>query len=153
MEENLQSIQNNAPVLRPMNSESIGKPMVIGIITFIIILGAFTGYFLTKLGPRAGSTTGSGSNTVEVVNTATSSGIKDKKTFKDTAIGILKEGGFEGEGSYHLIRGAKDQTAYLSSTTIDLSVYVGKKVEVWGQTYASGKAGWLMDVGYVEIVK
>ena len=77
----------------------------------------------------------------------------DKVNFPDIAKGVLREGGSEGEGSYHLERGAKDQTAYLTSSTIDMSPFVGKKVSIWGKTYASQKVGWLLDVGYIEIVQ
>lgn len=81
-------------------------------------------------------------------------GIVDKKTFKDSAEGTLKEGGIDGEGNFHLVRpGGVSQNVYLTSTTVDLSLYVGKKVKVWGQTFTGEKAGWLMDVGLVETLK
>lgn len=81
-------------------------------------------------------------------------GIADKKTFKDQAEGILKEGGIDGEGSYHLRRpGGVSQNVYLTSSTVDLSGYVNKKVRVWGETFKGEKAGWLMDVGLVEILQ
>lgn len=81
-------------------------------------------------------------------------GIADKKTFKDQAEGYLKEGGIDGEGSFHLERpGGTSQNVYLTSTTVDLLQYTGKKVRVWGQTFTSQKAGWLMDVGLVEILQ
>lgn len=80
-------------------------------------------------------------------------GIKDKKTFKDHAEGILREGGIDGEGQFHLERpGGPSQNVYLTSTTVDLSQYLGKRVRVWGQTFAAQKAGWLMDVGLVEVL-
>jgi hypothetical protein len=41
---------------------------------------------------------------------------------------------------------------YLTSSTVDLSPFVGKKVRVWGQTFTGQKAGWLMDVGLVEVL-
>ena len=66
----------------------------------------------------------------------------------------MREGGIEGEGNFHIERpGGKSQNAYLTSSTVDLSVYVGKKVKVWGQTFSGQTAGWLMDVGLVEIEK
>jgi hypothetical protein len=154
MEENTNPIPNGTPVLRPLDSpKMVDKKTAYGALIVIFILGATTGFVLANFQPKSSGTAGTGEKKVEVVQNATQSGIKDKKTFSDTATGILREGGFEGEGSYHLERGAKDQTAYLTSTTIDLSVYIGKKVEVWGQTYASEKTGWLMDVGFAEIVK
>ena len=83
---------------------------------------------------------------------AQSAGVVDKKTFKDSAEGVLREGGIDGEGNFHLERsGGVSQNVYLTSTTVDLSGYIGKKVKVWGQTFQAEKAGWLMDVGSVEM--
>jgi hypothetical protein len=31
--------------------------------------------------------------------------------------------------------------------------YIGKKVKVWGQTFSSEQAGWLMDVGRLELLE
>ena len=89
----------------------------------------------------------------KVSDDAPSSAEEDKKTFKDTATGVLREGGIDGEGSHHLERGAIDQTAYLTSSSIDMTPYIGKKVKVWGATNKGQKAGWLMDVGSIEEVK
>lgn len=81
-------------------------------------------------------------------------GVTDTKTFKDQAEGILREGGVEGEGSFHLERpGGTSQNVYLTSSTVDLSPYIGKRVRVHGQTFAAQKAGWLMDVGLVEVLQ
>lgn len=139
----IKPVVEKAPV--PMN-------VAVGILVFIFVLGSVTGYMVASLGTQTGKA-GSTKTAIEVVQSDTKAGIIDKKTFTDTATGVLREGGFEGEGSFHLERGAKDQTAYLTSSTADLSVYVGKKVQVWGQTYAGEKTGWLMDVGYIEVVK
>ena len=78
----------------------------------------------------------------------------DEKTFKDTAEGTLQEGGISGEGTHHLVRpGGDSQNVYLTSTVIDLQSFVGKKVQVWGQTVSARKAGWLMDVGKVKVLE
>lgn len=80
-------------------------------------------------------------------------GVQDKKTFKDHAEGILREGGIDGEGQFHLERpGGESQNVYLTSSIVDLSQFVGKKVRVWGETFAGQKAGWLMNVGLVEVL-
>ena len=81
-------------------------------------------------------------------------GIADKRIFKDKAQGVLKEGGTDGEGNFHLERpGGESQNVYLTSSTVDLSQYIGKKVRVWGETFTAEKAGWLMDVGLVEVLQ
>jgi len=68
--------------------------------------------------------------------------------------GILVEGGIEGEGTHHLERpGGPSQNVYLTSTSLNLDSYVGKKVHVWGETLSGIKAGWLMDVVKIKEVK
>ena len=116
-------------------------------IIFGVIAGFITARFPTLLKKETTST-----------NVPSSSkktfGIADKKTFKDKAEGILKEGGIDGEGNFHLERpGGPSQNVYLTSSTVDLSQFIGKKVRVWGQTFKGEKAGWLMDVGLVEIIQ
>ncbi|MBW7960006.1 hypothetical protein H3C65_00725 [Patescibacteria group bacterium] len=112
------------------------------------LLGLVTGFALTKITKKNSNTTSSSTKSEKTV------GIADQKTFKDSAEGILKEGGIDGEGSFHLQRpGGESQNVYLTSTTVDLSHYLGKKVRVWGETFAGKKAGWLMDVGRLDLIK
>jgi len=113
-----------------------------------VLLGTALGFGLTKIPKKTGTANVSSAKAQKSV------GIADKKTFKDQAEGVLKEGGVDGEGSFHLERpGGASQNVYLTSTTVDLSQYLGKKVRVWGETFSAEKAGWLMDVGLVEILK
>jgi len=143
----------NEKVIRPLVEGSlVPKPVVMGILIFVLILGSITGFVIANLQPKSQKAGGT-NEAVQKIQTDTKAGIIDKKTFSDTATGVLRDGGLEGEGSHHLERGAKDQTAYLTSSTVDLSLYIGKKVQVWGQTNTGQKTGWLMDVGYIEIVK
>jgi hypothetical protein len=84
----------------------------------------------------------------------TEAGIADEATFRDSAEGLLVEGGIEGEGTHHLDRDlGEEKYVYLTSTVIDLESFVGKKVKVWGETIAARKAGWLMDVGKVKVIE
>lgn len=81
-------------------------------------------------------------------------GSDDTKTFRDVAEGVLKAGGINGEGAYHLERpGGDSQKVYLTSSIVDLSKFLGKKIKVWGETQKAKKAGWLMDVGRVETLE
>lgn len=81
-------------------------------------------------------------------------GSNDEKTFKDQAQGILKSGGIDGEGEFHLEReGGLSQYVYLTSSALDLAQFVDKKVKVWGATNTAKKAGWLMDVGRLQIIE
>lgn len=130
---------------------------VAGVIVGAVLLGVLSGFIATKFNSNSNAAPSSKEvgKAGDVAAGGQSAGIKDTKTFKDTAEGVLKEGGIEGEGSYHIERkkGQADQNAYLTSTAVDLSAFVGKKVRVWGQTFSAEKAGWLMDVGYIEIIK
>ncbi|MGB6839263.1 MAG: hypothetical protein WBD86_03760 [Microgenomates group bacterium] len=81
-------------------------------------------------------------------------GIADEATFRDSAEGILEEGGVDGEGTHHLVReGGPSQSVYLTSTVIDLQGFVSKTVQVWGETISAQKAGWLMDVGKIKVIE
>jgi len=133
-----------------VRQNAFGLPLFSALIVASIVLGIGVGYFANKIvQPKqnaAGQTTTSQSKQTV--------GIVDKKTFKDKAEGLLKEGGIDGEGSFHLERpGGESQNVYLTSTTVDLSKFVGKKVRVWGETFTAEKAGWLMDVGLVEVLQ
>jgi len=79
------------------------------------------------------------------------------QTFKDQAEGVIeKNDKLEkySQGTHRLVRpGGEAQTAYLTSTVLDLDGYVGKKVKVFGETFGSSQVGWLMDVGKVEEIR
>ena len=123
---------------------TISYPKAFVLFFLVLIVGVAAGFLLSNF--KTGLTKTS-------KTTEKSAGIIDKKTFKDKAEGILKEGGIDGEGNFHLERpGGVSQNVYLTSTTVDLSQYVNKKVRAWGQTFQAQKAGWLMDVGYIELI-
>jgi hypothetical protein len=131
------------------NQSSISFLHFFSYLGLVIILGIFFGFLLTKI-PFKNELKKSS----HFVSSQKTAGIIDKKTFKDQAEGTLKEGGIDGEGNFHLERpGGESQNVYLTSSTVDLSLYVGKKVRVYGQTFAGQKAGWLMDVGLVEVLE
>ncbi len=126
--------------------------IVLGVIALAVVLGIGTGFGISAFNKKTASTAQDGTKN-EAGTAKTSAGVKDTKTFPDEVEGTLKEGGFEGEGSFHLERpGGESQNVYLTSSTVDLSIFLDKKVRVWGQTFESEKAGWLMDVGYIEIM-
>lgn len=129
--------------------------MIFIVILVALLMGAGTGFFSSKVFSGKGiGMPAAGTEEAEKTadGTAKTAGIKDTKVFKDSAEGTLREGGFEDEGSFHLERpGGKSQNVYLTSSTVDLSQFVGKKVSVLGKTFDSEKAGWLMDVGYIEL--
>lgn len=122
------------------------------LLLIVAFLGIGTGFLLSKKGGIA--SVNIGGNDIKGYSQGKIVGSDDLKTFKDNAEGVLKEGGIEGEGQYHLVRpGGDSQNVYLTSSNIDLSKFLNKKVKVWGQTNTAQKAGWLMDAGRLEVLE
>ena len=127
------------------------KKKMISWFMILVLLGVGTGfgiyYFTQPKTPKKLATEAGG----EMV-AGDLFGVEDEEVFSDTAEGTLVSGGIDGEGSHHLEReGGKDQYVYLTSSVIDLDQFVDKKVKIWGQTFEAQKAGWLMDVGRLEL--
>lgn len=125
------------------------------VILFVIIAGIGTGWFASKgngaeIGKK-GTTAAPGAQIEEGGKVV---GLDDTKTFRDKAEGVLEKGGIDSEGTHHLVReGGPSQNVYLTSSVVDLDQFVGKKVEVWGETNKGLKAGWLMDVGKIKVLE
>ena len=147
----MENLENNDHLIHQLGIQEKAKMPAVSFFIFIalaVILGIVIGIIPSKFGSKFTS------NSVSSGTSSKSVGVVDKKTFKDSVTGILREGGIDGEGNFHIERpGGDSQNAYLTSSTVDLSQFIGKKVTVWGQTYAGQKAGWLMDVGLVEVQK
>ncbi len=123
------------------------------LLTLAVIFGGLSGFIYKKF--TSSNDTSSGQQ-VQVSNQKAkeTAGVTGKKNFKDKAEGVLKRGGVEEEGSHHLERpGGESQNVYLTSSTVDLSKFENKKVRVHGETFSGQKAGWLMDVGLVEVLE
>ncbi len=151
----------------PKNSSasktSSGFPLYL--IVLVSVAALITGYGLSRVFPQ-GQTSGplltlGGNQTVSTdsitgqsqLQVGTVYGSQDD-TFKDFATGSVQEGGINGEGTHTLIReGGPSQSAALTSSTVDLSLFVGKKVEIKGQTNKSNKVSWLLDVGNIKIIE
>ncbi|OGG15217.1 hypothetical protein A2773_05025 [Candidatus Gottesmanbacteria bacterium RIFCSPHIGHO2_01_FULL_39_10] len=144
-----QTVLRQEKTLRSLDNTTVrkvpSKLIFIGLI--VIIAGSIVGFVMAKR-PQ---TTSEGTSSAIVPGSGKIVGSKDTSLFKDMAEGTLEKGGIDGEGTHHLVRpGGDSQTVYVTSTVMDLSPFVGKKIRVWGQTHAAQKAGWLMDVGRVE---
>ncbi len=127
------------------------KPLLI--ILGLVLAGTVTGYLLSSRGGGMGLSSPSQLAPGTELK-GQEFGSKDTSAFPDSAVGILEKGGINGEGTHKLIReGGESQTAYLTSSLVDLDPLVGKKVEVWGETFKGQKAGWLMDVGRVKVLE
>lgn len=154
MEQNepvIRSFDTNQPVHDHEVMKGFSTPVTVVIFLLAIAIGVGIGYTLAGGGSAGGAL--SPGKMVGLKNPEKTAGVKDDKKFPDTAEGTLKEGGIDGEGNFHLERpGGESQNVYLTSSIVDLSEYIGKKIKVRGQTFEAEKAGWLMDVGYVEIL-
>ncbi len=125
---------------------------IVILLVVVVLLGVGTGFLLARNNGKVGSlnvgSITSGSN----VQTGKTYGSNDTATFKDTAEGVVKTGGIDGEGQFHLVRtGGDSQNVYMTSSILDLSLFTNRKVKVWGQTQQAKTAGWLMDVGRVQV--
>ena len=145
-------LDNVSETFSPKKKKS-PKTILYLIALIVVVLGVTTGYFLS----------GGKSLTQEEIKRDVSQqdvkagitvGIVDEKSFKDSAEGTLEKGGVDGEGSHHLVRpGGESQYVYLTSSVVDLNKFAGREVKVWGETFAAQKAGWLMDVGKLKVLK
>lgn len=163
MEKKVNALGNNNPIEKPLvhnfdndtNNSIFTKKLFIFLIV-AAVAGVMTGYTLgSNRGGSVGNTpTSSGTVDSSKIIKGTIVGSNDTKTFKDTATGTLKNGGINGEGQFHLVRtGGDSQNVYLTSSSVDLSKFVAKKIKIWGQTQTAQYAGWLMDVGRVEVME
>ncbi|HVA97194.1 MAG TPA: hypothetical protein VND99_06065 [Candidatus Acidoferrales bacterium] len=160
------------PIVKPVMGSSMPKPpgskpsvmqsfappkqgisgiMVFFVLIIMIALGVGVGYSASLFSVQAG-----GSFVPKALNPNAPVkgklyGNGDPSIFKDTAEGTVQKGGIDGEGAFHLVRpGGDSQNVYLTSSTVDLSQFIGSKVKVWGETQKAQHAGWLMDVGKVQ---
>lgn len=144
----------SSPVMRPLSSPKHRVPGAAAflILVFMIVLGIGAGYGASFVSAKTGTSLVPVSLNPNAPVKGKIYGSGDTSVFKDTAEGILQSGGIDGEGQYHLVRpGGASQNVYLVSSTLDLSQFVGQKIKVWGETQAAQHAGWLMDVGRVEV--
>lgn len=151
---------DSTPVMQSFKS-SKNEPSgvkVLAVLLVMALLGVGTGYAVASF---TGSSSTKSGNEEKMANSVSPDNPKkgetygngDEAVFKDTAEGILKEGGIEGEGQYHLERpGGESQNVYMTSSSVDLSKFINMKIKVWGQTQTAQHAGWLMDVGKVQVL-
>lgn len=150
--------KESPPVVKPLEESKtplkldFSRKMMM-VLAGVVVLGLVTGYGIYAW-KTAGTVRLAGKD-VEVVANGTEEGVKDASTFKDTATGMLSEndGKITKEGTHVLVRGDASQNVYLTSSVVDMNKYVGKKVQVWGETFKGQTAGWLMDVGRIKVVQ
>lgn len=148
-------------IVRTMDDKSMskfGKYTKLVSVIMILALGLGSGFLIAQLSIATGVV----SKKVEVrelqgtdeITKGLVVGADDKSQFPDEAEGVLVEGGIDGEGTHHLERpGGPSQNVYVTSSNVDLQKFVGRTVKIDGKTFAAEKAGWLMDVGQLEVLK
>ena len=150
----------------PLNpiKQKLFPPLVLVI---IISLSVASGFWLSRLFPlnnSSNSKLSSLDSSDKALSTDKISDASDLKTgqlygntakeFKDSAQGTVESGNINGEGTHILVRpGGDDQRVSLISSAVDLDLFVGRNVEVKGETNSSNKTGWLLDVGTIKILK
>ena len=147
------------PPLQETPKNFLSWPLII--IIFAVALAS--GFFLSRLVKVNSTTVVSQDNPIknstDTISDATQLEIgkvygNTAKTFKDTATGVVEKGNINGEGTHILVReGGASQRASLTSSAVDLDLFVGKKVEIKGETNASTKTSWLLDVGSIKILQ
>ncbi len=147
--------RDDGRVTQPLNGQLSGsmvrKLTPIVLIIFIIAGGAISGLYLSSLARKTAEKSPISQEeqlTPEVKQSF-------NQTFRDQAEGVVEKNDKldkYAQGTHKLNRlGGESQTAFLTSSVLDLDQYVGKKVKVFGETFGSSQVGWLMDVGKVEV--
>lgn len=159
--------QTQQPVkgaMPPMPAQKQSNSMMIPVLLVALVLGVGTGYLLFTQAGSAFSSKPSSTKTEQTSPAAQAEAAKvvvgkvygstDASTFNTSAEGVLLVGGVNGEGSFHIAReGGESQNVYLTSSVVDLNLFVNHKVIVKGETFKAQRAGWLMDVGQVKVLE
>ena len=154
MEEAEPTVQNFDPQVTEQSAKFNFTNKILVIILGAVVLGILSGFGLSKSASVSTNSTTNTSANLSNVAKGTVVGSNDTKTFSDQTSGIVKKGGIDGEGTFHLVRpGGDSQNVYLTSSIIDLQSLIDRKIKVWGQTIKAQHAGWLMDVGRVEVLE
>lgn len=153
------------PVSNQVPPVKIYSPLSPLKIVLVLVFALGLGFWLSRLFPFSSS---SGTITLPGQQQAISTeNIQDKsqievdklygdteKSFKDFATGTVEKGSINGEGTHILNRdGGASQRVSLTSSVVDLDLFVGRKIEVKGETNASNKTAWLLDVGSVKVLE
>ena len=141
----------SVPAKNPLGA--LAKVLPLFIIALIVGLGLFTGLILSSRAKSA-SMAPIAQKEEDLTPEAKES---FAQTFKDEAEGLIEKNDKldkYAQGTHKLVRtGGESQTAYLTSSMLDLDDFTGKNVKVFGETFGSSQVGWLMDVGKVEELK
>lgn len=161
---NLSQNPVSAPVTKlPASSKS---PFSLRVFALVLLLSLGAGFAASRLFPAGDQASMKISLPGQEVAISTDD-IKDKTeiqtgkvygdtatVFKDAATGTIEKGSINGVGTHILNReGGVTQRASLTSSVVDLDLFVDRKVEVKGETNASNKTAWLLDVGSIKVLE
>lgn len=134
-------------------------------LVIVALSGIFVSFWLSRFFPNNTNQSNKGvSQTKDSISVDQISSIDDIQVgkvygqtdvnFSDTATGTIEKGSINGVGTHILNRpGGVDQRASLTSSVVDLDLFVDRKVEIKGETNASDKTSWLLDVGSVKVLE
>lgn len=150
-----QTQQTNPPQPTPLRKApskiNLSKALPFLIIIIIVGAGIFSGLVLSSRNKSAAQ------SAIKEEDLTPQAKESFNQTFRDEAEGTIEKNDEldkYAQGTHKLIRpGGEDQTAFLTSSVLDLDEFVGKKVKVFGETFGSSQVGWLMDVGKVEVIE
>jgi len=159
--------QNPSPAQNPVQVPSSKKTSLLSLwgVLISLVLALIVGYFTSRYYPLSSKKTSSLLTTkpdaISTEDITDKSAIQAGKTygdtatiFKDSATGTIEKGSINGVGTHILNReGGASQRASLTSSVVDLDLFVNRRVEVKGETHASKQTAWLLDVGSVKVLE
>lgn len=134
------------------------KNKIIWLVALVFVFGTISGWGLFRLTGGEGAVK-EGKKAVQMiegkeVKAGQVYGSEEEEAFSDQAEGVVESNEGGEEGTHKLMReGGESQTVHLTSSVLDLDMFLGRQVEAWGQTFSSEKVGWLMDVGRIKVLK
>ncbi|MFA5024902.1 MAG: hypothetical protein WC503_00135 [Candidatus Shapirobacteria bacterium] len=162
---NLSSNPTSSPISTSSPATQNKSLISLTVVVVVLILAIAVGFWSSKIFPFSKSNNGTGLlNQEKAIST---DNIKDKgeiqvgklygdtaTSFKDSATGTIEKGSINGVGTHILNReGGISQRASLTSSVVDLDLFVGHKVELKGETNSSKQTSWLLDVGSVKVLE
>jgi hypothetical protein len=150
--------------LSPNSNILVKKPQFLSvyIILIIVALAIASGFWLSRFQKTdKNSLSSSNKNIISIEEIESADQIEigknygnSGKIYQDTATGVVEKGNINGVGTHILKReGGETQSVSLTSSSVDLDLFIDRKVEVKGETNASNKTSWLLDVGLVTVLE
>ena len=154
--------QSDKPLVEPKIDKAKEKIVPLYLV-IVAVSGIFISFWLSRFFPTSTQKAESGisSQLLSTDSISSTSDIEVGKvygdtngTFSDTATGTIEKGSINGVGTHILNReGGISQRASLTSSVVDLDLFIDKLVEIKGETNSSDKTSWLLDVGQIKILQ